>query len=142
MADGPGLRNAIYVAGCAHHCPGCHNPESWDFNGGTEMTIDEILDEVVEDKVDITITGGDPFYQQEELYKLLIRLKSLRKNIWVYTGFDYDDIKTSPCLRFIDTLVDRPYVESLRETSTFRGSSNQRFIHPNEQNDEKNSSIH
>jgi anaerobic ribonucleoside-triphosphate reductase activating protein len=137
MADGPGIRNSIYVAGCGHHCPGCHNPQSWDFNGGREMTIEEILDEVVEDGIDITITGGDPFYQETDLLALLERLYALRKNVWVYTGFTYEEIKDSPCMKFINTLVDGPYIEALRDTSGFKGSTNQRIINLQEITGEK-----
>lgn len=129
MADGPGIRNAIYVAGCDHRCPGCHNPQSWDFDGGTEMSIDEILSEVVEDGIDITITGGDPFYQEEELLNLLIKLWSLKKNVWVYTGFLYEEIEESPCMKYINVLVDGPFILSQRTTDGFKGSANQRIIH-------------
>lgn len=134
MADGPGIRNAIYVAGCDHRCPGCHNPQSWDFNGGTEMSIDEILSEVVEDGIDITITGGDPFYQEEELLNLLIKLWSLKKNVWVYTGFLYEEIEESPCMKYINVLVDGPYIAAQRETTGFKGSTNQRIIHLHNEN--------
>lgn len=128
MADGPGIRNSIYVAGCDHKCPGCHNPQSWDFNGGTEMSVDEILDQVVEDGIEITITGGDPFYQEEELLNLLIKLWCLKKNVWVYTGFLYEEIKESPCMRYINVLVDGPYIAEQRITNDFKGSANQRII--------------
>ena len=128
MADGPGIRNSIYVAGCDHKCPGCHNPQSWDFNGGTEMSVDEILDQVVEDGIEITITGGDPFYQEEELLNLLIKLWCLKKNVWVYTGFLYEEIQESPCMQYINVLVDGPYIAAQRITNDFKGSANQRII--------------
>lgn len=134
MADGPGIRNAIYFAGCGHECPGCHNPQSWDFNAGTEMSVDEILAEVVEDGIDITITGGDPIYQHKELTELLMKLKSLRKNIWLYTGFYYEDIKHLPCMNYVDVVVDGPFVLSQRTTDGFKGSTNQRIIHLHNEN--------
>ena len=129
MADGPGIRNAIYFAGCGHECPGCHNPQSWDCNAGTEMSVDEILSEVVEDGVDITITGGDPIYQHKKLTELLMKLKALRKNIWLYTGFYYEDIKHLPCMKYVDVVVDGPFNISQRITDGFKGSANQRIIY-------------
>ena len=128
VAAAPGVCVTFYTQGCPHHCPGCHNPETWDFNGGKEMTIDEILDIVVEDGVEITITGGDPFYQEEELLNLLIKLWCLKKNVWVYTGFTYEEIEESPCMKYINVLVDGPYIAAQREVTGFRGSSNQRII--------------
>ena len=76
IVDGPGLRTSIYCAGCAHHCPGCHNPQTWDFAAGTPMTPQEISDAVMAESPDsgITFTGGDPLYQAEafaELAKLI-----------------------------------------------------------------------
>ena len=96
------------------------------------MTVDEILNEVVEDGVDITITGGDPFYQPTELLELVTKLYFLRKNIWVYTGFTIDQVYNNPdtsrILDFINVLVDGPYIEALRDTTGFKGSKNQRII--------------
>lgn len=134
MADGPGIRNAIYFTGCGHACPGCHNPQSWDFNAGTEMSVSEILEEVVEDGIDITITGGDPLYQYRELTELLMKLKALGKNIWLYTGFHYEDIKHLPCMKYVDVVVDGPFILSQRITNGFKGSANQRIIHLHNEN--------
>ena len=76
MADGPGLRTSIYCAGCAHHCPGCHNPQSWDFHGGKEMTVQELLDIVKSDEfANVTFSGGDPLYQVEAFTELARRIK-------------------------------------------------------------------
>ncbi len=61
--DGPGLRTSIYFAGCSHCCAGCHNPQSWDMNGGEEMAIDEIIAIVEENGFNVTFSGGDPIYQ-------------------------------------------------------------------------------
>lgn len=132
-ADGPGLRNVLYVAGCAHHCPGCHNPESWNFSGGKDMTTQEIIDELVDPYSNITISGGDPMYQAQALRDLLSTIKTEwpSKNIWVYTGFRIEDLTEDQkaCLPYIDVLVDGPYVETLRDLSDFKGSTNQRIIH-------------
>ena len=94
MADGPGLRTSIYCAGCAHHCPGCHNPQSWDFQGGREVSVDDLLEIVKTDEfADVTFSGGDPLYQVEAFTELARRIKEeTGKNIWCYTGFTYEEI--------------------------------------------------
>ena len=136
MMDGPGLRTSIYCAGCAHRCPGCHNPQSWDFMGGREVDIQEILDVVRADEfANVTFSGGDPFYQVEAFTELARRIKEeTGKNIWCYTGFTYEEIladeRLSQMLPYIDTLVDGPFIQDLRDPDLpFRGSSNQRIIH-------------
>ena len=71
MADGPGFRTSIYCAGCGHHCPGCHNPQSWDFDGGKEVTVEELLEVVKSDEFsNVTFSGGDPLYQVEAFTEL------------------------------------------------------------------------
>ena len=143
MADGPGLRTSVYCAGCAHHCPGCHNPQSWDFAGGREVDVDEILEIIKADEFsNVTFSGGDPLYQVEAFTELARLIKEeTGKNIWCYTGFTYEEIikdeRLSQILPYIDTLVDGPYIEELRDTDLhFRGSSNQRIIHLKEEEDE------
>ncbi len=135
MADGPGLRTSIYCAGCAHHCPGCHNPQSWDFAGGREMTVSELFDLIVSDEFsNVTFSGGDPLYQVEAFTELARRIKTeTGKTIWCYTGFTYEEIASNPrlaaILPYIDVLVDGPFIEELRDPELhFRGSSNQRII--------------
>ena len=135
MADGPGFRTSIYCAGCAHHCPGCHNPQSWDFKGGYEVTIEELLDIIKADEfANVTFSGGDPLYQVEAFTELARRIKTeTDKTIWCYTGFTYEEIQADPrlsqILPYLDVLVDGPYIEDLRDTNLrFRGSSNQRII--------------
>lgn len=136
MADGPGFRTSIYCAGCAHHCPGCHNPQSWDFTGGQEMTVQQLLDIVKDDEfANVTFSGGDPFYQVEAFTELARRIKEeTGKTIWCYTGFRYEEIladdRLSQMLPYLDVLVDGPFVAELRDTDLpFRGSSNQCIIH-------------
>ncbi len=132
-ADGPGLRNVLYMAGCTHNCPGCHNPASHDFTAGTMMSIKDIVNELVDKYTDITISGGDPMCNAEALIEILkgIRSKAPNKNIWVFTGYTYEQLKgvQCDCLKYIDVLVDGPYIESLRDLSRFCGSSNQRILH-------------
>lgn len=131
--DGPGFRTAIYFAGCRHQCPGCHNPQSWDFNGGTEMTLEEIMEVVKEEDFDVTLTGGDPLYHPEEIGELARAIKETGHTVWLYTGFTIEEIQASPTLsrplKWIDTIVDGPYIEALRDPDLqFRGSSNQHII--------------
>lgn len=143
MADGPGLRTSIYSAGCSHHCPGCHNPESWDFNGGYEMKIEDLLKVINDDEFsDVTFTGGDPLCQVEGFTKLAKRIKETsNKTIWCYSGYTLEEIQADPhlsqILPYIDVLVDGPFVEALRDTELlFRGSSNQRIIYLTPQEDD------
>ena len=135
MMDGPGLRTSIYFAGCKHHCKGCHNPRSWDMNGGYSMPINHILTLIKEDEfANVTFSGGDPFYQVDAVTELAKRIKAeTDKTIWCYTGFTIEEIREDPNLNkllpYIDVLVDGPFVKELRNTDlAFKGSSNQRII--------------
>ena len=136
MADGPGLRTAIYCAGCAHHCKGCHNPQSWDFRGGFEVSVDELLEIIKEDTLsNVTFSGGDPFYQVDAFTELARRIKEeTTKTIWCWTGFTYEEILAdehlAQMLPFLDVLVDGPFILEQRDTTLhFRGSPNQRIIY-------------
>ena len=140
ISDGYGIRYAIYFAGCAHRCPGCHNPQSHDPLQGTVLTdacAERICREIRSNPLldGITLSGGDPFYNPLALLALLQRLKAdTGLNIWCYTGYTYeallDDEARRPCLDYIDTLVDGPFVQSLFDpTLVFRGSRNQRILH-------------
>ncbi len=136
MADGPGFRTAIYCAGCSHACPGCHNPQSWDFNAGEWMTVDELLEIIKADEMsNVTFSGGDPFYQAPAFTELARRIKQeTNKTIWCWTGFTIEEIqkseKMSQMLQWLDVLVDGPFILALRDTDLlFRGSSNQRIIY-------------
>lgn len=140
MMDGPGLRTSIYFAGCKHHCKGCHNPQSWDMNGGYSMPINHILTLIKEDEfANVTFSGGDPFYQVDAVTELAKRIKAeTNKTIWCYTGFTIEEIREDPNLNkllpYIDVIVDGPYVEALRNTDLpFRGSENQRIIYINDE---------
>ena len=131
--DGPGLRTSIYFAGCTHHCPECHNPESWDRMGGTEMTVDDVMARIEEEDFDVTFTGGDPLMQVEQLIELAERVRAAGKKIWCYTGFRYEDIaldeRLSRILPYLEVLVDGPFLIACRDVKLlFRGSSNQRLI--------------
>lgn len=131
--DGPGFRTSIYFAGCRHECPGCHNPQSWDFNGGRETDIDDIMKIVIEEDFDVTLTGGDPMYQPEIVKELSRRVKEAGHSVWVYTGFTWEEIRNDrrlmDALEYVEAIVDGPFIMSLRDTDLkFRGSSNQKIV--------------
>ena len=139
IVDGPGLRTVIWTQGCGHHCKGCQNPQTWDFEGGGEVPLDmvyEALDEL-EGQTGITFSGGDPMYQPYQCTEIAKYCKNKGYNIWVYTGFTYEELmKMSKkdkiyleFLKYIDVLVDGRFVLKERDLNClFRGSRNQRLI--------------
>ena len=131
--DGPGMRTAIYFAGCMHQCPGCHNPSTWSFDAGMTMTLNDIMEVIRENDFDVTFTGGDPMYSADEILPLAREIKKAGYNIWLYTGFIFEDLVSNPpsaeLIKAVDVVVDGPFIQSLRDTSlSFRGSANQRII--------------
>ena len=134
MVDGPGFRTSIYCAGCRHKCPGCHNPQSWDFSGGKEMSTEELMRIIVADPyANVTFSGGDPMYQAAGFAELARAIhRRTNKDIWCFTGFRFEDLiqhDQRELLEQLDVLVDGPYVAALRDPDLlFKGSSNQRII--------------
>ena len=134
MVDGPGFRTAIYCAGCRHRCPGCHNPQSWAFEQGHEMTTDQLMRIIEADPyANVTFSGGDPMYQAAAFAELAREIhRRTNKDIWCYTGFTFESLihdDQRELLSELDVLVDGPFIERLRDESLlFRGSSNQRLI--------------
>ena len=138
VVDGTKVRCTLYLSGCSHRCKGCHNPETWDFNGGKEFDGDakeELFSYLALPYIDgITISGGDPMDSYEDVLGLILEIKDKfpSKTIWVYTGYTLEQlIETSKeaILDHIDVLVDGEYVEELRDvTLAFRGSINQRIL--------------
>lgn len=133
--DGPGFRTTIYAAGCAHQCPGCHNPATWNYENGQMMSPEEVLRHVEENVFsDVTFSGGDPLFQPEAFSRLAKLIKEqTAKNIWCYTGFLFENVMNNSRLQqvlpYIDVLVDGPFVAKLKqEDLRFKGSSNQRII--------------
>lgn len=132
--DGPRLRTSIYLAGCTHQCPGCHNPQSWDPEGGEEMSEDQLMEIIAYNEAPVTLSGGDPLFQAEAVASLTARIKrELDLNIWCYTGYTWEQIETQPRLmevmKHIDVLVDGPFIMEQRDLDIiFRGSRNQRLI--------------
>ena len=132
--DGIGLRTSLYCAGCENHCPGCHNPQSWDEQGGQAIAVDELFRNIVEADMNVTFTGGDPMLHPEGFIALAQMIKqNTDKTIWCYTGYRFEDLLKQPARRALielcDVIVDGRYIEAERELSLhFRGSRNQRII--------------
>lgn len=147
IANGEGVRVSLFVSGCTHHCPGCFNYVTWDFNYGkpfTKETEDEILNLLSRNYIDgLSLLGGEPMEpcNQRCLVNLVDRFKEKypNKTLWVYTGYTYDEDLipggkaycevTDKILDQCDVIVDGEFVESLKDISLkFRGSSNQRIL--------------
>ena len=131
--DGPGFRTAIYLAGCHHNCEGCHNPLTHNPGVGNRMSLSDIMDIVIQEDFNVTITGGDPLFFPEKLRTLVHFLKENRRDVWIYTGYTWEEIMQQPSLadaiKEADVLVDGRFEISLRDPDLrFKGSSNQRII--------------
>ena len=137
ILDGEGIRTVIWFQGCKHNCYKCHNPQTHSFQKNILMSVDEIVSFYLKQKLQtgITLSGGDPFFQVDELLQLLQKLKQYNINIWVYTGFVYEYLIQyyKKHLQYIDVLVDGLYIDKLRNLSlAFRGSINQQLINVQE----------
>lgn len=141
IVDGPGIRFVVFTQGCPHHCPGCHNPETHDPEGGYIEDTDIIWDSFCKNPMlaGITLSGGDPFLQPLPLARLAERVHSLGKNVITYTGYTMEYLMEhmdehpgwKELLEQTDILIDGPYIESQRSLLLhFRGSENQRYIDP------------
>lgn len=139
IVDGEGIRSVIWTQGCIHHCPGCHNPETWDFNGGIEREVSDICKELdqLEFQDGITLSGGDPLCQIDACLEIAKYAKSIGLNVWCYTGYKMEDLlkridkepKLRELLLNIDALVDSPFILELKSYAVpFRGSKNQRIV--------------
>ena len=137
IVDGPGIRYVIFVQGCPHQCPGCHNPQTHEFSGGTHVRIEDILAEIEKTPFirGVTFSGGEPFCQAQGLYELAVDLKKRGKHLMIYTGYTWEELMTltDPYVKALlsqcDLLVDGRYEEEQRDILLrFRGSSNQRIL--------------
>ena len=138
IVDGPGLRYTIFTQGCPHRCPGCHNPQTHDFNGGYVENIDNLLKDIKSNPLlnGVTFSGGEPFCQAKVLSVLADEIHKLGLDIVTYTGFTFEELyndKEHPeyieLLRRIDVLIDGPFKIDLKSLNCkFRGSTNQRII--------------
>lgn len=137
VSDGPGLRTAIFFQGCKHACSGCHNPQTWRFDGGTNYDLDEFIAQLPDTPLikGITLTGGDPFYQPLAAAAVASAYQNRGKDVWAYTGFTYEELlaESDPhrleLLKACSVLIDGPFIQAqLSLDLPFRGSSNQRLI--------------
>lgn len=128
MVNGDGIRYVVFCQGCDHHCEGCHNPDTWNLNGGSFVTPESLAEDILQHKhIDgITLSGGDPFYQQEECVDLLKLLPGM--NVWIYTGFLYEEIQHTQLAKMANVIVDGLFKPELKVEGQFYGSSNQRII--------------
>lgn len=139
FVDGPGIRFSIFTQGCSHHCPGCHNPQTHDFNGGHFVSLKELLEMIEENPLldGVTLSGGDPMFQAATLVPLAREIKERGMNLVIFTGFTFERLMAMKdekpemleLLSFADILVDGPFVMAQRCLDLkFRGSKNQRLI--------------
>lgn len=145
IAAAPGVSVSFFTQGCPHHCSGCHNPETWSFDGGKEFTS-ETLNQIIKGLTangiqrSLSIMGGEPLCSENTFLTYMIikevKEKSPNTKIYVWTGYTFEEllahpphIKTKSILQMADVLIDGPYMEELRDiTLPMRGSSNQRII--------------
>ncbi len=139
IVDGVGMRFTIFVQGCPHHCPSCHNPQTHDFTGGKDTTTDELLSKIKANPLldGVTFSGGEPFCHASTLAALGKEIHALGLNIVTYTGYTFEELlagsDTHPewtdLLRETDILIDGRFEESLKSYDIpFRGSTNQRYL--------------
>ena len=137
IANGPGVRVSLFVSGCRNHCPGCFNPETWDFGYGepfTRKTEKEIIKALRPSWIQgLSILGGDPMEpeNQRALLPILKRIRTFlaEKDVWLYTGYRLESVSGSPLLRYVDVVVDGPFIGAEKDAGlAFRGSRNQRII--------------
>ncbi|WP_050613871.1 anaerobic ribonucleoside-triphosphate reductase activating protein [Bacillus testis] len=140
IVDGPGLRMVLWTQGCIHRCPGCHNPQTHDLCGGSDIECAEIIEKMKQSNLQrgITFSGGDPLLQPAGLLPIAKAAKEMGFDVWAYTGFvwemlmdtkhvNYQEIQA--LLPYIDVLVDGRFIERKKRAGLrFRGSSNQRII--------------
>lgn len=155
MRNGEGLRVVLFVSGCDHHCMNCQNPQTWDANSGIEFDLaakEEIFDQLNKDYISgITFSGGDPLYQNNlyDIHKLITEIKNKfpTKNIWIYTGYTWEDIVSNDYIvdteenttlrqavvALSDVLIDGRFIEELADIKYhWAGSTNQRVINVQE----------
>lgn len=137
IVDGPGIRTTFFAQGCPHHCPGCHNPETWPFEGGTPMAEEDLVEIVRQNPLcrGVTFSGGEPFAQAAGFARLARLLRSEGYEVAAYTGYTIEALleKGTPdqrnLLKELDVLIDGPFLLSERSLElNFRGSRNQRVL--------------
>ena len=139
IVDGPGLRFAVYTQGCDFKCDNCHNPVTWDPDGGTEISTDELIKQMCSNPLTdgLSLSGGEPLMQTEECIRLAAAAREKGLNVWLFTGYDFDEImiliaskpNVKELIELTDVLIDGRYIHSKRSLALrWRGSSNQRVL--------------
>lgn len=143
IVDGPGLRLVLFFQGCHHHCPGCHNPETHDFEGGTLFDLEDFTEKVVEELkanpllAGVTFSGGEPICQYEAMLYIAKQVRAMNRNIVIFTGYTFEELvdmnkpEIMELLKMTTLLVDGRFeLEKRNLEIKFRGSTNQRLINP------------
>ena len=136
IVDGPGIRTTVFSQGCPHHCPGCHNPETWDFGCGTDVEVERLVEIVRSNPLcrGVTFSGGEPFAQPEGFARLARLLKEKGYEVASYTGYTFEELlegseDQKALLASIDILIDGPFLMAEKSLEiAFRGSRNQRIL--------------
>ena len=138
VVNGEGMRTVVFLSGCSHNCTGCHNSDMQDYNYGQKLSVKEIIQRIKENIPiirGVTFSGGEPFDQADTLLILAREIRSLKLNIWCYSGYTYEELSNSldqgkrHLLENIDVLVDGKFEENLKSGALrYTGSSNQRII--------------
>ena len=139
IVDGPGFRFTLFTQGCPHLCEGCHNPQTHDFNGGKEVSVDEIIAELLDNPLTdgITFSGGEPFCQAADCAIIAKTARDNKLNVWAYSGYTFEelfemsrlDAGVAELLALTDVLVDGKFVLSEKTyDAAWRGSKNQRLV--------------
>ena len=136
IVDGKGLRFTLFTQGCPHHCPGCHNPQTHDFSGGRDMSVDELITIILKNPLTdgVTFSGGEPFAQAEDCIKIAKAVREKGLNVWAYSGWTFEQLLAGTpaqreLLSLCDVLVDGPFILEQRSLNLkWRGSTNQRVL--------------
>ena len=136
IVDGPGIRFTVFTQGCPHHCPGCHNPQTHDPAGGYDCEMQKILDAVEKNPLlrGITLSGGEPFEQPEQLLELAKAVVAMGKDVVAFSGYTFEQLvsgtpEQKALLEEIDVLIDGPFLLAEKSLEiSFRGSRNQRIL--------------
>lgn len=136
IVDGPGIRTTVFCQGCPHRCPGCHNPDTWEFGCGTQMPVEEIFRIIRENPLckGVTFSGGEPFAQAEGFAKLGKLLHQAGYEVAAYSGYTFEQLlsgtpEQKQLLSTIDILIDGPFLQAEKSLElSFRGSRNQRIL--------------
>lgn len=144
VGNGPGIRTSVWVAGCSHHCEGCHNPETWKWTQGVSLNpslIQKIVESCKPSYIDgLSLTGGDPLFPKNrtgilELCKAFRNTYGSSKSIWLWTGYLYSEVKDLEVIKYLDVLIDGKYYKIQKDVSLpYCGSRNQKVIYLKELN--------